>query len=319
MGCSSSKDDDFAAPTLEEDFAAIKSHFEEAVPEAAEKPCTTFVRGQPKPTSWLVGNGSPTQAPVTRRRSWDALPPKAAQPDTPVRVAKLATELDALSARLPARPAAHKPAPAKRTAPLQVSRANSTKTATPQGHRVVTMSSGEMARAPPPPEPEPDVPPPPPTTFSPPPPPPATTKASPPEPIASPSTPVKALAKAWDEGRGPPSPRSPVSDASDESPVRAGHRVRIVGLEKAAQHNGCEGVVIPKRDGERIGVKLDNGKLLSLKPANLEVRGCAEIKFQGAFRHRRVSPRSLVDSTGAEEAEARGSDQRIPGACLAAG
>ena len=88
MGCSSSKDDDFAAPTLEEDFAAIKSHFEEAVPEAAEKPCTTFVRGQPKPTSWLVGNGSPTQAPVTRRRSWDALPPKA-QSTTPVRVAKL--------------------------------------------------------------------------------------------------------------------------------------------------------------------------------------------------------------------------------------
>ena len=79
MGCSSSKDDDFAAPTLEEDFAAIKSHFEEVVPEAAEKPPTTFVQGQPKPTSWLVGNGSPTQAPVTRRRSWDALPPKAAQ------------------------------------------------------------------------------------------------------------------------------------------------------------------------------------------------------------------------------------------------
>ena len=273
MGCSSSKDDDFAAPTLEEDFAAIKSHFEEAVPEAAEKPCTTFVRGQPKPTSWLVGNGSPTQAPVTRRRSWDALPPKAQtapKAATPVRVAKLTTELDALSARLPARPAAHKPAPAARK--VQVSRANSTKTATPQGHRVVTMSSGEMARAPPPPEPEPEVPPPPPTTFSSPPQPPATTKASPPEPIASPSTPVKALAKAWDEGRGPPSPRSPVSDASDESPVRAGHRVRIVGLEKAAQHNGCEGVVIPKRDGERIGVKLDNGKLLSLKPANLEVQ-----------------------------------------------
>merc|ERR1719181_2751264 len=134
--------------------------------------------------SWLVGNGSPTQAPVTRRRSWDALPPKA-QSTTPVRVAKLTTELDALSARLPAQ-ARHKPVP-------QVSRANSTKTATPQGHRVVTMSSGEMARAPPPPEPEPEVPPPPPTTA----------KASPPEPIASPSTPVKALAKAWDEGRGP--------------------------------------------------------------------------------------------------------------------
>merc|ERR1719181_1740330 len=138
--------------------------------------------------SWLVGNGSPTQAPVTRRRSWDALPPKA-QSTTPVRVAKLTTELDALSARLPA-PARHKPVP-------QVSRANSTKTATPQGHRVVTMSSGEMARAPPPPE----VPPPPPTTFSSPPPPPANVKASPPEPIASPSTPVKALATAAGERR----------------------------------------------------------------------------------------------------------------------
>ena len=269
MGCSSSKDDDFAAHTLENDELFIDGHFKEVVPEAAEKPSTTFIRGQPKPTSWLVGNGSPTQAPVTRRRSWDALPPKAQtapKAATPVRVAKLTTELDALSARLPAKaaPARHKPA--------QVSRANSTKTATPQGHRVVTMSSGEMARAPPPPEPEPEMPPPPPSTFSSPPPPAATTKASPPELIASPSTPVKALAKAWDEGRGPPSPRSPVSDASDESPVRAGHRVRIVGLEKAAQHNGCEGVVIPKRDGERIGVKLDNGKLLSLKPANLEVQ-----------------------------------------------
>jgi hypothetical protein len=311
MGCSSSKDDDFAAPTIENDEEFIGKHFEEAGAAEPEKPCTTFVRGQPKPTSWLVGNGSPTAAPVTRRRSWDALPPKAT---TPVRVAKLTTELDALSERLPARPAAHKPAPAKpKPAPMpQVSRANSTKTATPQGHRVVTMSSGEMARAPPPPEPEPDVPPPPPTTFSspPPPPPPAAAKASPPEPIASPST--KALAKAWDEGRGPPSPRSPVSDASDESPVRAGHRVRIVGLEKAAQHNGCEGVVIPKRDGERIGVKLDNGKLLSLKPANLEVRGCAEIKFH-------VSPRSLVDSTGAAETEARGPDQGESRKSVAAG
>ena len=255
MGCSSSKDDDFAAHTLENDELFIDGHFKKEVQEAWEKPSTTFIRGQPKPTSWLVGNGSPTQAPVTRRRSWDALPPKA-QSTTPVRVAKLTTELDALSEKVRARPAAHKPAPARKaTAPVQVSRANSTKTATPQGHRVVTMSSGEMARAPPPPEPEPEVPPPPPTTFSSPPPPPAAAKASPPEPIASPSTPVKALAKAWDEGRGPPSPRSPVSDASDESPVRAGHRVRIVGLEKAAQHNGCEGIVIPKRDGERIGVK----------------------------------------------------------------
>ena len=97
----------------------IRGHFKEVVPEAAEKPSTTFIRGQPKPTSWLVGNGSPTQAPVTRRRSWDALPPKAAQPDTPVRVAKLTTELDALSARLPARPAAHKPAPARAAVPCK--------------------------------------------------------------------------------------------------------------------------------------------------------------------------------------------------------
>ena len=101
MGCTNSKDDDFAAHTLENDELFIDGHFKEVVPEAAEKPSTTFVRGQPKPTSWLVGNGSPTQAPVTRRRSWDALPPKAQSP-TPVRVAKLTTELDALSARLAA-------------------------------------------------------------------------------------------------------------------------------------------------------------------------------------------------------------------------
>ena len=76
MGCSSSKDDDFAAPTLENDEEFIKGHFEEVVPEAAEKPCTTFVRGQPKPTSWLVGNGSPTAAPVLGR-------PAAEGPDGP--------------------------------------------------------------------------------------------------------------------------------------------------------------------------------------------------------------------------------------------
>ena len=96
MGCTNSKDDDFAAHTLENDELFIDGHFKEVVPEAAEKPSTTFITGQPKPTSWLVGNGSPTQAPVTRRRSWDALPPKAT---TPVRVAKLTTELDALSER----------------------------------------------------------------------------------------------------------------------------------------------------------------------------------------------------------------------------
>ncbi len=313
MGCTNSKDDDFAAHTLENDELFIDGHFKEVVPEAAEKPSTTFVRGQPKPTSWLVGNGSPTAAPVTRRRSWDALPPKAQtapKAATPVRVAKLTTELDALSEKVRARPAAHKPAPARKpTVPVQVSRANSTKTATPQGHRVVTMSSGEMARAPPPPEPEPDVPPPPPTTFASPPPPAAAAKASPPEPIASPSTPVKALAKAWDEGRGPPSPRSPVSDASDESPVRAGHRVRIVGLEKAAQHNGCEGVVIPKRDGERIGVKLDNGKLLSLKPANLEVQRKPKledrIKESQQRALRRAEERRRQDAKREEAAAAR--------------
>ena len=37
--------------------------------------------------------------------------------------------------------------------------------------------------------------------------------------------------------------------------------------------------MIPKRDGERIGVKLDNGKLLSLKPANLEVAAARRSNF----------------------------------------
>ena len=39
-----------------------------------------------------------------------------------------------------------------------MSRANSTKTATPQGHRVVTMSSGSVSKAPPPAEPAPPPP-----------------------------------------------------------------------------------------------------------------------------------------------------------------
>jgi len=43
-------------------------------------------------------------------------------------------------------------------APPPVSRAASTKTATPQGHRVVTMSSGSVSRAPPPAEPAPPPP-----------------------------------------------------------------------------------------------------------------------------------------------------------------
>jgi hypothetical protein len=58
--------------------------------------------------------------------------------------------------------------------------------------------------------------------------------------------------------------------------VRAGSRVRVTGLVKAAEYNGQEGTVehsaAASADG-RLCVVLEGGKELSLKPENAEVLG----------------------------------------------
>ena len=50
-----------------------------------------------------------------------------------------------------------------------------------------------------------------------------------------------------------------------------GKVMRIVGLVKAAQHNGKVGRLLDRKGGEgRVGVQLDDGQLLSVRPENLE-------------------------------------------------
>ena len=60
--------------------------------------------------------------------------------------------------------------------------------------------------------------------------------------------------------------------SSDDPPLKAGASVRVVGLVKAAQHNGKVGRVSAKagKDG-RVGVELSDGQVLSVRRENLEV------------------------------------------------
>ena len=112
---------------------------------------------------------APPPAPPRSTVTWKAPPPKSPSKDvaalpTPTLVGALEADL---GARLGATPPPAEPEPAALpafspvpvaapAAPVpQVSQAASTKTATPQGHRVVTMSSGSVSKAAPPPEPEP--------------------------------------------------------------------------------------------------------------------------------------------------------------------
>ena len=55
--------------------------------------------------------------------------------------------------------------------------------------------------------------------------------------------------------------------------MKPGQKVKIKGLVNAAQHNGKVGKVTKSTapDG-RVGVKVDNGKILAIKPENLEVQ-----------------------------------------------
>ena len=51
-----------------------------------------------------------------------------------------------------------------------------------------------------------------------------------------------------------------------------GSRVIVRGLQKAAQYNGKEGVIICKfKDIGRLGVRLTDGKELKVAPENLDV------------------------------------------------
>ena len=61
----------------------------------------------------------------------------------------------------------------------------------------------------------------------------------------------------------------PVGPPSDEPSF--GKAMRIVGLVKAAQHNGKVGCLLDRKGEEgRVGVQLDDGTVLSVRPENLE-------------------------------------------------
>ena len=111
----------------------------------------------------------PPAPPSAKKISWKAPPPTSPSKDvaampTPTLVGALEADLGARLGTTPQPEPAARAAPAFSPMPVaapaaapvpQVSQAVSTKTATPRGHRVVTMSSGSVSKAPPPPEPEP--------------------------------------------------------------------------------------------------------------------------------------------------------------------
>ena len=75
-------------------------------------------------------------------------------------------------------------------------------------------------------------------------------------------------------GPAAPAPPSPPAPAAASSPPPPGSRVRVQGLGKAPQYNGCEAVVLNGDAGEeRVSVQLEGaeGKQLSVRLANLEV------------------------------------------------
>jgi len=74
-------------------------------------------------------------------------------------------------------------------------------------------------------------------------------------------------------GPAAPAPASPPAPAAASAPP-PGSRVRVQGLGKAPQYNGCEAVVLHGDAGEdRVSVQLEGaeGKQLSVRLANLEV------------------------------------------------
>ena len=63
----------------------------------------------------------------------------------------------------------------------------------------------------------------------------------------------------------------PVGTDEEPSVATCGGAMRIVGLVKAAQHNGKVGRILDRKGEEgRIGVQLDDGQVLSVRPENLE-------------------------------------------------
>mmetsp|Transcript_5512 Transcript_5512/g.13391 ORF Transcript_5512/g.13391 Transcript_5512/m.13391 type:complete len:645 (+) Transcript_5512:15-1949(+) len=74
--------------------------------------------------------------------------------------------------------------------------------------------------------------------------------------------------------RAAPAAASPPAPADESTPPPPGSRVRVQGLGKAPQYNGCSGVVLFGDAGDgRVSVRLDGpeAKQLSVKLANLEV------------------------------------------------
>ena len=167
------------------------------------------------------------------------------------------------------------------------------------------MSSGEMARAPPPPR----------TgagraaaasyNFL------AAAAAARGRPGVSPRTDRVSLHARRGHGQGPGrGPRAALSQIagerrSDESPVRAGHRVRIVEARRRRRLTGCEGVVIPKRDGEA------DWRQVGQREAAVAEAG--ESGGTAARRSNFTSRPAHWSFHRSAETEARGSDQRITG------
>ena len=168
------------APPVEN--AVIKLVEETAPAMPAPKPRLPLSPKNTTTTSWKTGfletkktdaRGrfvAPPPAPPRSTVTWKAPPPTSPAKDvaampTPTLVGALEADLGARLGTTPP-PAEPEPAAVPAFSPMpvalpaaapvpQVSQAASTKTATPQGHRVVTMSSGSVSKAPPPPEPEP--------------------------------------------------------------------------------------------------------------------------------------------------------------------
>ena len=80
-----------------------------------------------------------------------------------------------------------------------------------------------------------------------------------------------------------PAQSAPVEQQAGGSPqgikLAPGVQVRVVGLQKAKQHNGKEGVliapIITAEHGSRWNIRMLTGELLALRPQNLEACGSA--------------------------------------------
>ena len=81
-----------------------------------------------------------------------------------------------------------------------------------------------------------------------------------------------------------------------------GARVRVQGLVGAAEHNGKVGVITEELHNERVGVTLDDGKGIKVKPANLVMVPVSSMPISIS---KFINP-ALIANLAAEVAAARG-------------